>query len=77
MVIRRLKAEDYDDLLTVLNRAFNNPDFTKVLPRMWVRSDEYMGKHIGAFEDGKLCAVVGIYPLPVVQRCFRQPEPPQ
>jgi len=66
MVIRRLKAEDYDDLLTVLNRAFNNPDFTKVLPRMWVRSDEYMGKHIGAFEDGKLCAVVGIYPLPVV-----------
>lgn len=66
MEIRRLNAGDYDELLMVLNCAFHNPDFTKTLPRMWVRDDAYMGKHLGLFEDGKLCSVVGIYPLPVV-----------
>ena len=64
------RANDYDELLFVLNRAFGNiykreMDFISELPRMWVRDDEYMGKHIGMFEDGKLCSVVGIYPLPV------------
>ena len=58
--MRKLNANDYDELLFVLNRAFGNiyqreMDFTRELPRMWVRDDEYMGKHIGMFEDGKLC----------------------
>ena len=38
-------------------------DFLSELPKMWGRDDEHMGKHIGVFEDGKLCSVVGIYPL--------------
>ena len=50
--MRRLNANDYDELLFVLNRAFGNiykreMDFISELPRMWVRDDEYMGKHIG------------------------------
>ena len=70
MVIKRLCAEHYDELLDVLNRTFTRQnkremDFLTELPRMWVRTDEYMGKHIGVFEEGKLCAVMGIYPLPV------------
>ena len=70
MIVKRLCAEHYDELLDVLNRTFTRQnkremDFLTELPRMWVRSDEYMGKHIGVFEDGKLCAVMGIYPLPV------------
>ena len=54
----------------MLNYAFGNKygrkmDFVAEQPKMWVRSDEYMNKHIGVFEDGKLVSVLGIYPLPV------------
>lgn len=70
MEIKRLGAEHYDELLNMLNYTFTKQNkkemnFLEQLPRMWVRSDEYMGKHIGLFEDGRLCATVGIYPLPV------------
>ena len=68
MEIKRLGAEHYDELLAMLNYTFGNKykrpmDFLSELPKMWGRDDEHMGKHIGVFEDGKLCSVVGIYPL--------------
>ena len=68
MEIRRLKKEDYDELLSMLNKSFaavrNRPvDFLRGQPKMWVRDDEHMARHLGLFEDGKLCSVVGIYPL--------------
>ena len=70
MEIRKLCTEDYDELLSMLNTTFTRQNkkemnFLVELPRMWERSDEYMSKHIGLFEDGKLCATVGVYPLPV------------
>ena len=70
MEIRRLKAEDYDELLGMLNYTFGHKygrkmDFTAEQPKMWIRDDEHMNKHLGVFEDGKLCSVVGMYPLPV------------
>ena len=70
MMIRKLTAEDCDQLLYVLNRSFGTVygremDFVRELPKMWVRDDEHMSKHIGVFENGTLCAVVGVYPLPV------------
>lgn len=70
MEIRKLNAGDYDELLEMLNYTFGNKygrkmDFVAEQPKMWVRSDEYMNKHIGVFEDGKLVSVLGIYPLPV------------
>lgn len=70
MEVRKLTAEDYDQLLYVLNRSFGTlygreMDFVRELPKMWVRDDEHMSKHTGVFEDGTLCAVVGVYPLPV------------
>ena len=71
MEIRRLSTEHYDELLALLNCVFGRKsgapvDFLSVQPKMWVRDDEHMRCHFGAFEDGKLCAVVGIYPLRTV-----------
>lgn len=71
MEIKRLTAEHYDALLALLNDTFGNKagkpvDFLSVQPKMWVRDDEHMRCHFGVFEDGRLCAVVGIYPLRTV-----------
>ena len=71
MEIKKLGAEHYDELLEMLNYTFGNSykrpmDFLSEQPKMWVRDDEHMGRHIGIFEDGKLCSVVGIYPLKTV-----------
>lgn len=70
MEIRKLNADDYDALLDLLNYAFGNKygrnmDFVAEQPKMWVRSDEYMNKHIGVLEDSKLVSVLGVYSLPV------------
>ncbi len=32
---------------------------------MCVRDDEHMQKHFGIFQDGKLVAAKGVYPLPI------------
>ena len=69
MELRRLKKEDYDALITLLNTVFGKKNkrevsFEKALPKMCRRTDEAMGKHLGVFEDGKLVAALGIYPLP-------------
>ena len=71
MEIKRLTAEHYDELLELLNYTSGNKygkpvDFLSAQPKMWVRDDEHMGCHFGAFEDGRLCAVVGVYPLMTV-----------
>ncbi len=68
MEIRRLNKNDYDELLSMLNKSFaavrNRPvDFLRGQPKMWVRDDAHMARHIGLFEDGRLASVVGIYPL--------------
>lgn len=69
MEIVRLKKEDYDELIGLLNYVFTlkngKSDFESDFPKMCVRDDEHMGRHLGIKEDGKLVAVVGIYPLPV------------
>lgn len=65
--IERLAAKDYDELLGMLNTVFHKPEgntFDVFLPVMWERDDEHMSKHIAIKEDGKISAVVGIYPLP-------------
>ena len=71
MEIKRLTAEHYDELLELLNFTFGNQygapvDFLSGQPKMWVRDDAHMGCHVAVFEDGKMCAVVGVYPLHVM-----------
>jgi len=66
---RRLNVNDFDELLEMLNVTFGHKygritNFEAEQPRMWVRDEEHMHRHFGAFEDGKLVSVVGIYPLP-------------
>lgn len=65
--IERLTANDYDELLGMFNTVFHKPEgntFDIFLPVMWERDDEHMSKHIAIKENGKISAVVGIYPLP-------------
>ena len=70
MEIVRLKKENYDELIGLLNLVFTQKngkemDFEKELPKMCVRDDDHMGRHFGIFEDEKLVAVIGVYSLPV------------
>lgn len=70
MEIRKLTADDYEELLEMLNRTFATSygrpmDFLNELPKMWVKDDKQMGYHTGAFVDGKLVSVGGCYPLPM------------
>ena len=69
MEIKRLKKENYDELISLLNLVFSRQnncamDFEKELPNMCIRDDAHMRKHVGLFIDNKLVSVVGVYPLP-------------
>ena len=68
MELRRLTADDYDQLVLLLNEVFTRhngkkQDFEKMLPKMCVRDDGHMGKHFGVFEETELVACIGVYPL--------------
>lgn len=71
MEIKRLTLEHYDEMRPLLNYVFGHKyrrpmDFERHLPKMWIKDDErMMNCHFGAFEGGKLCGVVGAYPLPL------------
>ena len=67
--IERLNAENYDELLNMLNTVFHKSEgdtFDIFLPVMWKRDDAHMSKHLAIRANGKLAAVVGIYPLPAI-----------
>ena len=66
----KLTANDYDEWLYVLNTAFGEKrgttmDFEKDLPKMCIRDDYHMGMHIAARENGKICSLLGVYPIKV------------
>lgn len=68
MEIVRLTKNDYDEWLYVLNNVFtkkNNRkmDFEKELPKMCIRDDYHMNMHFAVKEDGKICALLGVYPI--------------
>lgn len=67
--VERLNENDYAEVLYVLNASFDTvdpgADFEKKLPIMWTREHDYMSKHFGVREDGKIVALLGVYPLPV------------
>ncbi len=64
--VEKLKKDDYDNLLEFLNISFdrlNERSFDRFLPAMWRRNDEIMQKNFGIKKDGKIIAVMGVYPL--------------
>ena len=68
--IVRLKAEDYDELIALLNGVFSlahgrEEDFEYMLPKMCVPDDEHMGRHLAIKKNGKIVSALGVYPLPV------------
>ena len=68
--IRRMKQGDADACFGMMNLVFKqakpgHPDFQDILPKMTIDDDEHMNKHFGLYRDEKLCAVLGVYPLPV------------
>ena len=70
MELVRLTQADYDEWLQLLNYVFGRKNqrdmnFEQELPKMCVRDEAHMAKHLAIREDGKLVAVVGIYPFPV------------
>ena len=69
--IRKLKKDDMEELFELLNTTFGNKygramHFDLEQPKMWVKDDLHMERHLAVFEDGKMAAVVGVYPLPLV-----------
>ncbi|MBE7036506.1 MAG: GNAT family N-acetyltransferase [Ruminococcaceae bacterium] len=70
MEVVRLTKNDYDEWLSVLNTVFTKQnkkemDFEKELPKMCVRDDYHMNMHLAIKENGKICALLGVYPLKV------------
>jgi len=68
--IRRMKKGDADACFGMMNVSFKHarpghPDFQDILPKMTIDDDVHMNKHFGLYADEKLCAVLGVYPLPV------------
>ncbi len=71
MELYRLGTNDYDELIELLDGVFSRKNkreqhFEDDLPKMCVRDEIHMNRHLGIREDGRLVAVVGIYPLPTV-----------
>jgi len=71
MEVQRLEVKHYDELLALLNYVFSRKNkremnFEKEMPKMCIRDDENMGKHLGIFEGDKLVACMGVYPFEVV-----------
>lgn len=69
MELRRLTEDNYDEVLQLMNDVFGRQrgsklEFDKLLPNMWKRNDEYMGKHFGVFDGARLVSALGVYPLP-------------
>lgn len=68
--IERLRAADYNELRQLYDEVFSgNPDsgyLERALPKMWRQDDAHMEKHLAIRENGKLAAVVGIYPYETV-----------
>ncbi len=68
--IERLHAGDAGECFDVMTKAFQasrpgHPHFRDILPIMCRDDEEHMNKHLAIRENGAICAVLGVYPLPV------------
>ena len=68
--IVRLTGADYEQALDFLDLVFSQArkphHFERALPRMCVPDDEHMGKHFAMTVNGRIVAMLGVYPLPMV-----------
>ena len=64
--ISRLHVEDFAEALDVLNLAFGKApprDFEAILPVLYRRGEEEMSWNFGLRENGRIRAIVGLFPL--------------
>ncbi len=64
--IIRLRASDFDEAIDVMNRSFREHephDFEKLLPSMYQRTDERMCHNHAIRRDGRIVALLGIFPI--------------
>ena len=66
----RLTGSDYAEAIDFLDLVFSQAGrphhFEKMLPRMCAPDDEHMRRHFAVRVDGRIAAMLGVYPLPVV-----------
>ena len=69
MRVEFLKAsnDDYNELVDFANYVFshsgNKTDFPRLLPKLYKKNYDTMSNHYVAKEDGKIKAVVGVFPM--------------
>ncbi len=64
--IERLRADDFDELMTLLNLCFQKPEpnwFADRLPALYQPTDEAMNHQLAIRDQGRIVAVVGLFPL--------------
>lgn len=66
MEYRIVKKNEFKELMNLMNHSFDfkneEQKFEHILPKYYFEENENM-IHIGGFEDGKMVASIGIYPL--------------
>jgi len=61
--VLQLTAEDFEEAMKFLNLAFNGVDFPVILPKLYKAEDEKMGWNLAVKKDGRICAIVGLFPM--------------
>ncbi len=64
--IVRLDADDFEEALDFINlvfSAYEPHDFERLLPKLYRPTDEAMARHLAVKRDGKIRAIVGVYPI--------------
>lgn len=69
MEIVRLKATDFEEALDLLNLVFSQTyaptNFATMLPLLYQPTDEHMRCNFAVREDGKIRAIVGLFPAQI------------
>jgi len=70
MQIQRLSVNDFEESMDFLNLVFSQTygpmDFEKMLPRLYKPTDEHMKHNLVVRDNGKIRALVGLYPSELV-----------
>jgi GNAT superfamily N-acetyltransferase len=64
--IVQLRAADFDDAMDFLNLVFSAHaphDFARLLPTLYRPTDEHMGYNYAVRKDGRIRAIVGLFPI--------------
>ena len=70
MKIRKVKKEEFTQLIELMNIAFNMQDegkFEYLLPKLYFKENKDM-IHYGAYEDDKLVASIGLYKMTMISK---------